>query len=425
MEFVLDALLDSLKILPFLLVCYVLIEVLEYYTANKIEHSKLLSSKWSTLFASSFGLVPQCGFSVVATDLFASKKIKIGTLLAVYIATSDEAVPILLTNPNKISALLPLLLIKFFLAIIVGYSVDLIFKNANKKRLEQSFKVNLVSETSISSPEHNQSLKTNSVQIDEFQENLSDKDKSKSNLNTKNLSEREFTLIAKNNNDLLGAEENSKSNQNLSEHNHTDDTYNEQDHINDEHTEHDHINDDHTEYNHKHHNCSNSVLTASENSDNNNKNTQDGHHHGCCGHDIEGSQTKKDLWKRFLLHPLVHSLKIFSFILVVNLIMGGIIALVGEENLVAFLQNSKGFAPLVAGIVGLIPNCASSVAITELYAIGGIGFGACIAGLIVNAGIGFVVLFKENKNIKENFAILGAMFAVGVIAGYIIQFIGF
>lgn len=348
MEFLVDALLDSLKILPFLLVCYVLIEVIEYVTANKIEHSKLLTSNWSTLFASSFGLVPQCGFSVVATDLFASKKIKIGTLLAVYIATSDEAVPILLTAPNKILSLIPLLLVKFVLAIIVGYSVDLIFKKANEKRLAQVF----------------QTTKENISKLEEQNPET-----------IENLSEK-------------------------AENNENDDPEHDHEH---------HDQDDHEEHDKHSHDEEN----------------KEEHHHGCCGHDIESNPSKKDLWKRFLLHPLVHSLKIFTFILIVNIAMGGIIKLVGEQNLVSFLQNSRGFAPLVAGLIGLIPNCASSVVITELYTIGGIGFGACIAGLISNAGIAFMVLFKENKNMKENFSILGGLLAVGIVTGYIIQLIGF
>lgn len=354
MDFILDALLDSLKILPFLLICYVLIEVVEFFTAKKIEPSRLLSGKWSTLFASSFGLIPQCGFSVVATDLFASKKIKIGTLIAVYIATSDEAVPILLTNPDKISSLLPLLLIKFCLAVIFGYLIDLIFQKANKKRLG----------------------------LNENNHHDHDKEESKSLACEKLEITENHKATDKNQIDQTSEENKVESVQQISVEEKTEE----------------HVHDHHEE---------------------------SSHHHGCCGHEIEGTQTKKDLWKRFALHPLVHSLKIFAFILVVNLIMGGIVALVGEDKLVSFLISSKVFAPLFACIVGLIPNCASSVVLTELFTIGGISFGACIGGLIVNAGIAFVVLFKENKNMKENFSILGAMFAIGVTVGYVIQLIGF
>ncbi len=322
MEFVWDAIKDSLILLPFLFIAYVIIEVIEYFSASKIEHSKLLAGKYSTLFGASFGLIPQCGFSVVATDLYASKKLKIGTLIAVYIATSDEAIPLLLTSPNKILSLLPLLLIKFVLALAVGYIVDAIFSGFNKKRLATS-------ESAKELP-----LNADTHQITEEQ-------------------------------------------------------------VSDEEEHHDH---------------------------------EEHHHKGCCGHEIEEDgqkPSKKALAKRFLLHPLVHTLKIFAFILVINLAFGGLVELITEERLVSFLTSSKAFAPLIACVVGLIPNCASSVIITKLFTLGGIGFGACMAGLIVNAGIAFVVLFKENKNLKQNFAILGTMFTLGIAVGYIIQLIGF
>ena len=243
MEFVLDALIDSLKVLPFLLVCYVLIEVIEYLSADKLEHSKLLSNKWSTLFASSFGLIPQCGFSVVATDLFASKKIKIGTLLAVYIATSDEAVPILLTSPNKIGSLLPLLLVKFVLAVAVGYLVDLLFRKVNQKRLEPAFQVSKEKYENLEEPNPETHLETE-IKENEVHESGEHQEH--------------------------GAEEH--------EHDHSD---------------------------HEHEHCENEKQEIKTE-----------HHHGCCGHDIDEKPTKKDLWKRFLLHPLVHSLKIFAFILI-------------------------------------------------------------------------------------------------------------
>ena len=314
MDFLLEALIDSAKMIPFLLIAYIAIEVIEYFSARKLHQSKLLTGKFSNLFAAGFGLIPLCSFSVVATDLFSSKKIRIGTLLAVYIATSDEAVPLLLVNPDKISSLLPLLLIKFLIALIVGYSVDLIFKKINERHLSLA--------TAQST--------TNKQPVDN--------------------------------------------------------------HDYDKHDEHEEV----TEFAHT----------------------------GCCGHEIE-TNSKSDKFKKFFVHPLVHTLKIFAFILLANAALGGIIELVGEDSLRLFLQSSKGFAPLLSSIIGLIPNCASSVVITKLYTTGGIGFGACIAGLIVNAGISFVILFKQNKNIKQNFAILGAMLAIGITTGYIIQLIGF
>lgn len=328
MHIVWHALKESLILLPFLFISYIIIEVIEYVSAKNLQQSRLLSGKFSNLFAASFGLVPQCGFSVVATDLFSSKKIRIGTLLAVYIATSDEAIPLLLVNPDKINYLAPLLLIKFALAIIFGYLADLIFIKLNKKRLEE------VSKTDKNEP-----------QIE------------------KGLEETENET-------------------------------------------HEH-NDEQHKHNHKHKHEENA-------------------HHGCCGHNIDTDSSKTaQITKQFILHPLIHTLKIFAFILAFNLVMGLIIHLVGEDKISAFLNNSKGFAPLLSTLIGLIPNCASSVILTDLFLTNGISFGAYIGGLIANAGIGFVILFKQNKNQKENFAILGSLILISLIAGYAIQLIGF
>ena len=315
MEQILHIMVHTLKdtaiLLPFLFVSYILIELLEYYSAKKLKHSKLLSNKWSTLFGASFGLVPQCGFSVVATDLFAQKKIKIGTLLAVYIATSDEAIPLLLASPNKAFSLIPLVLIKFIVAIMVGYFVDLIFKKYNNKRIELT--------------------------------------------NTQ-------------------TQQTKKLKKHIEEHNHS----NEEEHETEIHT-------------------------------------------GCCGHHITEENTKENKIKQFLLHPLVHTLKIFTFIFIVTMLFNGLVEWLGEAKISNFLNNSKNFAPLFAALVGLIPNCASSVIVTNLYSIGSIGFGALMAGLIVNAGIAFIVLFKQNKNFKENLIILLTMLSIGISVGYIIQ----
>ena len=118
-----DALLDSLKVLPFLILVYVLIEVIEHTASSKIS-SKLLKGKLSPLIGAGVGVIPQCGFSVVATKLYTSRSIALGTLLAVYISTSDEAIAVLISDFSAIGKLWPLLLIKLGYAIIVGYVVN-------------------------------------------------------------------------------------------------------------------------------------------------------------------------------------------------------------------------------------------------------------------------------------------------------------
>jgi hypothetical protein len=299
MEEVLHILWHSFKhtiiILPFIFLVYVLIEVIEMYSVSTVKSKHMLRGKYSPLIASSLGLVPQCGFSVVATDLYAKKYISIGTLLAVFIATSDEAIPIMLSNPKSAIMLLPLLAVKFVAAILVGYSAHIIEGVWNKKHgVEYS---------------------------------------------------------------------------NHYDHDHHDD------------------NDDHSDIE--------SV--------------------GCCGHNLGEQKTKL---QRFLLHPLIHSLKIIAFVFAVNLALEIILHFVGEDNLAIALGVNTIYQPLVAALIGLIPNCASSVAITQLYVSGVLSFGACVAGLTANAGVAYMVLLKDKSNIKKNISIIGIMYVISVLIGF-------
>lgn len=320
MDWFLHALKHSAILLPFLFVSYILIEVLENSFSKKI-NSKFFKGKCAPLIGASFGIVPQCGFSVVATDLYSQKKITVGTLIAIFIATSDEAIPILLgnlTNTKAVYSLLALIAVKFVLGVAMGYFIDFVVKQINRKKYAASAE-----------------------------------------------------LITHKNS-----------------------------HIEESHTTHEHTH----EHNDAHQSEENLV------------------HKGCCGHDIE--ETKSHPAKQYLLHPLIHTLKVFVYILIVNIIFELILHHVGEESLEQFLQTSYHIAPLIACLIGLIPNCASSVVLTNLLVIGGLSFSACVAGLIVNAGIAYLVLFKQNKNHKQNFAILGTMFAIGLATGYILMLFG-
>lgn len=303
-DWLLDALIDSAKLLPFLFIAYILIECIESLTAKKVGSSKFYKGKWAPLVGASFGMVPQCGFSVVATDLYSRQKITIGTLIAIFISTSDEAVPILLSNMTSVKILyilLALLGAKLVIGVVSGYLVDFVANRIIKIK-------------------------------------------------------------------PIGAEDNTlkECEQNCAEH---------------------------------------EVV-----------------HKGCCGHDIEEDHVHPA--KQYVLHPLIHTLKIFAYILIVNIVFGALIYFVGEDKISAFLTNAKYFAPLFAAIIGLIPNCAASVVLTNLMLIGGLSFSACLAGLIVNAGIGYLILFKQNKNQKTNFLIIGIMTFIGVLTGYCMMLFG-
>ena len=310
---------DTVKLFPFLFLIYFLIELLESKNIFKFEKSKLLKGKASPAVGALFGSVPQCGFSVISSELYASKKISAAALIAVFVATSDEAVPLMLANYKTIPALIVLILTKIVLAIIIGYLTMYFYKVFFKKT----------------------AIKT-------------------ANLETLH--------------EAISTHEEHKHNE------HEEDSHNEEHEDEEEHKEH--------------------------------------HVHACCHHDIE--QNKFD-WK----HPLVHCLKITLYIFIINVILGSLIELIGEDNLENFLSSNHALQPVLALIIGFIPNCASSVVLTELYISGGLSFGAIVAGLSVNAGLGLMVLLKENKNKKENLFIVLMLLIPSLIFGYALHFLPF
>lgn len=329
----LDSLIDTLKLVPFLFLVYFLIELLEYKNVFKFEKSNLLKGKASPALGACFGCVPQCGFSVVSAELYSERKISVAALVAVFIATSDEAFPLMISDYHTIPSLLLLIVTKLVLAIAIGYLTYFLSKRI--------FKDN--SQTQIN--------KTKSAHLSH---------------NSITINEKTFSTDSSIDTKLA-------------------------DHKNDNHSD--------TDTNHDH-----------------NEETEHNHIHACCHHDP--TDTKFD-WK----HPLIHCAKISLYIFLVNLIMGIIVALIGEESLMNFLSSSSLFQPLFALIVGIIPNCAASVVLTELYMMGGLSFGAIVTGLSVNAGIGLLVLLKQNKNIKENLFIIFMLVIPSLIAGYALHFI--
>ncbi len=326
-DILLDSTLDTLKLVPFLFLVYFLIELLEYKNVFKFEKSNLLKGKASPALGACFGCIPQCGFSVVSAELYSERKISVAALVAVFIATSDEAFPLMLADFHYIPSLLLLILAKLVLAIAVGYLTYFLSKRIFKQNKLPQIKNN---EAEIHVNENTYSTKPSEIETEHHDEN-------------------------------------------------------ENHHGSDESHEHD-----------EHHE----------------------HIHACCHHDMAENKFN---WK----HPLIHCAKISLYIFLVNLVMSGIVAIIGEDNLMNFLNSSSLLQPLFAMIVGLIPNCAASVVLTELYMMGGLSFGAIVTGLSVNAGIGILVLFKQNKNIKENLFILAMLIIPSLIVGYGLHFIPF
>lgn len=286
-EIIIETFTDSIKILPLLFLVYVVIEFIELKYSHNIKEKIEDAGNTGPLMGAVAGAIPQCGLSVIASSLYVRRFISMGTLLAVYLSTSDEAIPMLLSEPQKAAMVLPVIAIKIIIAIIAGYFIDLVLH----KRISHH-------------PHHDQSCEV-------------------------------------------------------------------------------------TE-------------------------------HGCCGHDY---QEKKITLKKILLHPLIHTLKIFIYIFLVSLILAFGFAYIGSDNIKNFFLSHQILQPIFTAFVGLIPNCAASVAITQFYIEGVISFGAMISGLCASAGLGVLVLFKENKNRQEVYKIFALLLIISIVAGLLIQYL--
>lgn len=280
-EVFIDSFLDSLSVLIFVIIFNIILSFVEERLSKILSNSKNVSP----VVGSGLGLIPQCGISVVSSDLYVKNKITIGTLLAIFIASSDEAIPILLSNPNNILDVLILLLIKFVLGLTVGLLVDLFL------------------------------------------------------LKKKELSTAAVDVV----------------------------------------------------------------------------------HVGCCGHDIDNHQETKI--KRHIIHPLVHAGKIFIYVFAINFIFGALIYYIGLDKISLFLEKNKYVTPIFAAFIGLIPNCASSVLLANMFILNQLSFGALTSGLIANSGLGLVVLLKNKNMIKKTLIIIGILLIVAIISGYIINFV--
>ena len=335
----LDALIDTLWVVPFLLIMNALIEVIEYKSKG-LRANRILKGGIAPLIGTAVGVVPQCGFSVVATELYGKRRIALGTLLAVYIATSDEALPIMLASYDGITKILPVLIIKICFALIVGYSVFGVEKLVYARRARTA------------APDSGESA----------------------------------------------ASANETAHDVEAVHTHAD----EHDHNNHAHDDHDDEGDVHAHM----HGC---------------------HHHalGGEGSGLPENATKRQkaarVWNLYLKHPLLHTATVVLYIFIVNVVFGTIVYYVGEDSLAAVLDRAGYAQPVLAAAVGLIPNCAGSVVITELYVVGGLNLGGAVAGLCVSAGVGYAVLIKQNKPVKNTVLIIALMYIVSVALGMIIN----
>lgn len=277
-EVILDALLDSLRLVPFLFLTYLAMGILERASGHRTKEIIKEAGKLGPVWGSLLGAFPQCGFSAAASYFYINRVVTLGTLVAVYMSTSDEMLPILISEKVEVSTIVKILALKVVIAVISGFLIEFLFGWLARRHKMP----------------------------------------------------REFELPAES--------------------------------------------------------CS-------------------------CGGSI-------------LIDAVYHTLKVFFFIFVISLAIGGVIAVIGEGGLYRLFSDIPVLGQAVAALVGLIPNCAASVAITQLYLDGIIGTGPMFSGLLVSAGMGLLVLFKENRHMHENFIIAVLLYAVSVVWGVVIELLG-
>lgn len=274
-DIILDALLDTAKLIPFLFFTYLAMEYLEHKAGDRAQGMMRKAGKFGPVIGGALGIIPQCGFSAAASGLYAGRVITLGTLMAVYLSTSDEMLPILISEQAPVQTIIRILLIKAVAGILVGFAMDLLIRREDDK--------------------------------------------------------------------------------------------------------HDHI---HEICEHEHCHCERGIFSSA----------------------------------------LTHTIQIGLFILLMNLILGGVIEFGGEEILTDLLLNHPIAGPVLSGLVGMIPNCAGSVIITQLYLQGAMGFGSAMAGLLNGTGVGILVLFRVNHDKKENCKILGMLYLIGTLIGIVLEY---
>ena len=276
-EIILDTILDTIKLLPFLFIAFLIIEYIEHKLTDKSKKVITKSKKYGPVLGSILGVIPQCGFSALATNLYITRIITLGTLFSVYLSTSDEMLPILISEKVDISIIIKILLIKMLFGMLYGIIIDIVIRKNKIKRKEENYDI-----------------------------------------------------------------------------------------------------------------C-----------------------------DEEHCQCKKGI----IIPSLKHTLNITLYIFIITFILNSVFYYIGEDYLSKLFLKNTIYGPFITSLIGLIPNCGASVVITELYINSTISYASLIGGLLTGSGSALLILFKQNKNIKENIFIASLLYLLGAFSGLIIEII--
>lgn len=358
-DILLDAGKDTLSLVPFLLVTYLALETLEHVAGNRVNGAIKRAGAAGPVVGSLLGMVPQCGFSAMAATLYAGRVATLGTLVAVFLSTSDEMLPLLLVEQVPVQTMAMLLASKALIALVTGFIVDAAIRGLRRNARAHAAIRRTVLGTAAN-PAHVNCAHddhTGGDIIDEVAEAGVSAD------HIHELCER----------DHCGCDE---------------------DEDEDEH-EHGHGHDHGHEDEHEHH---------------------DGHGHS---HSHEGAPLLS-----IIRSAISHTVQVSVFIFLVTLILVAVLETFGESAIEQFLRGNETLAVLGSALVGLIPNCSASVVITQLYLEGALQLAPMLAGTLISAGVGYLVLFRTNRSARENVLFLIMMYVIGAGWGLILSAVG-
>lgn len=354
-DILLDAGKDTLSLVPFLLVTYLTLETLEHVAGDRVNGAIKRAGAAGPVVGSLLGIVPQCGFSAMAATLYAGRVVTLGTLVAVFLSTSDEMLPLLLAEQVPVQTMAMLLASKALIALVTGFIVDAAIRGLRRNARAHAAIRRTVLGTAAN-PAHVNCAHddhTGGDIIDEVAEAGVSAD------HIHELCER----------DHCGCDEDEDEH----EHGHG----------------HDHGHADEYEHHHDH------------------------------SHSHEGAPVLS-----IIRSAISHTVQVSVFIFLVTLILVAVLETFGESAIEQFLRGNETLAVLGSALVGLIPNCSASVVITQLYLEGALQLAPMLAGTLISAGVGYLVLFRTNRSARENAVFLVMMYVIGAGWGLVLSAFG-
>lgn len=384
LHFVEHALEDTLSLVPFLFVTYLVLEALEHAAGNRVNAAVRRAGAAGPVVGAALGVLPQCGFSAMAATLYAGRVVTLGTLVAVFLSTSDEMLPMLLAERVDASSVATLLAAKAAIALFSGVVVDAALRALRRNtRVHAAIRRTVLGPKALTGEDESRAA--------DIIDSLSEAGESAEHIHR--LCER----------DHCGCEESHA-------HHHGDDGHHGHGGDGDHQTN---VRDKHGVFDEDTHGAS-AACACNHGHD---------HDHGH-GHDHDHAHGAGAI-KSIVLSALSHTVQVTVFIFIVTFVLVAVLETVGEPAMEAFLSSNRAFAILGSALVGIIPNCSASVVITQLYLEGVLSLAPAMAGLLVSAGVGYLVLFRTNRSMRENIAILILLYLVAVLWGLVLMLLGF